>query len=135
MKTKILIITLIATLTWSFKAANELPINAPECSEIQTKVVCINDEEVTIYNLDDEVATFTVNIVWKKLAEYPGNINYLQIRADRRATYQSDWGMHSFYQVVDNNREIWTFTTTPPDNASDVEAAMGKDDEVDVDGD
>jgi hypothetical protein len=135
MKTKILIIALIATFTWSSKATNELPINTPECSELQTKVVCVNGEEVTIYNLDNEVATFTINIVWKRLAEYPGNVNYLQTRANRRASYQSEWGMHSFYQVVDNNREIWTFTTTPPDNATDVEAAMEKDDDVAVDGD
>lgn len=135
MKTKILIIALIAMLTWSFKATNELTISTPECSELLTKVDCINDEEVTIYDLDNEVATFTIEIVWKRLAEYPGNINYLQTRADRRAAYQAEWGMHTFYQVVDDNREIWTFTTTPPDNATDVEAAMEKDDEVDVDGD
>lgn len=130
-----LLIALVAIVTWSFTATNEILENKVTDSKLETKVVCLNGEEVTIYDLGDEMGFYTIPIVWVGNAEYPGNMGYQQVRDNTRAYYQSTWGMSTFYQVIDMNHEVWGFNSSTGAPATDVEAAIGKDDTVNVDDD
>ncbi|MEM7185018.1 MAG: hypothetical protein AAF466_00060 [Bacteroidota bacterium] len=135
MKTRILLIALMAVLTWSFTAPNSTLDMEVTTSETDTKIVCIDNKEVVMLDLDEEMGIVQVPIIWKNDAEYQGSMNWQQIRTDTRTFYQS-MGMAPIYHVVDNNREVWVFNIPGGGfPGSDVEAVMGKDDNVDVDGD
>ncbi len=134
MKTKFLLIAL-AIIVMSFAPKNDSPATKVDTVKPTTKVVCLNGEEVVIMDLGEEIGFYNLPIVWINDAAYQASMNYEQIRTDTRLFYQG-MGRVPFYQVVDENHEVWSFNTPGGGfPGSDVEAAMEKDDTVDADGD
>ncbi|MEM7185017.1 MAG: hypothetical protein AAF466_00055 [Bacteroidota bacterium] len=124
---------LLAVIAFSFTTETNVSPTI-EVSELETKVVCLNGEEVVVYNLGEEMVNFNIDIEWIGEARFPGFGNIEQIRTNTRTYYQTTWGMGPFIHVIDDNHERWAFTTAQG-SEGDVEVAMGKDDTVSVDGD
>lgn len=130
MKTRIFLIIFISVIALSFtttesKETDRMITPAPELLTISN----IADFECLLEN--DGMVSELIPIVWTGAAEY-GRPYYIDVREERLDYYESNFNKFPIGQHIDNNHEVWLFLEG---SRADVEAAMSKDDEVDVDDD
>ena len=131
MKTRILLILLASVFVFGFTSANKTETESMSTPQLNLlKVSNISELETILSN--DDVVNYQIPIVWVGDAVY-GEPGYHQLRITVRTYYEDNFGKGPISMIVDDNREVWIFNGSETRNS--VEAAMSKDDNVDVDDD
>ncbi|MEM7185015.1 MAG: hypothetical protein AAF466_00045 [Bacteroidota bacterium] len=130
MKTRIILILFVSVLTFSFTTVNDTATDRKITPQLNTITVSNIADLEAIFS-DGEEANFFIPIEWTGDATY-GRPNYMSVRQQVLDHYNTHWNKFPLSNIIDNNHEIWMFTEGL---RADVESAMSKDDNVDVDDD
>lgn len=129
MKTKILVVSLLSVLFFSFTPFTE--IDTQKITQTPLVSIVENTSHITASEvINDEVScSFQIQIFWTGDAEF-GVPGYQAVRNARRAYYET-LGKHPLANIVNNNSEIWTFNYRCDDQrVNDLRATIEEDPDV-----